>query len=143
MKKKRKQSSIPHYGVYTRLRPSNIQPGGVGVFAIRAIPKGTDIFYGDDDPMVWVRKDKTNRLAPEIKHLYEYFTIIKGNKYGCPKNFNQLTLSWYVNHSKSPNVGCDKEYKFYALRDIKKGEELTADYNTYNESRFDNHGNPL
>ena len=115
----------------------------MGVFAIRDIPKGTDIFYGDDDPIVWVSKDKINKLDPEIKKLYKDFAVIKGKKYGCPKNFNQLTLSWYLNHSKNPNVGCDKEYKFYALRDIKKREELTADYNTYNESKFDNHGNPI
>ena len=142
-KKKQKQSNIPHYGVYVRLRALKKHRDGVGVFAIRDIPKGIDIFYGDDDPIVWVSKDKINKLIPEIKKLYKDFAIIKDKKYGCPKNFNQLTLSWYLNHSKSPNVGCDKEYKFYALRDIKKGEELSADYNTYNESRFDNHGNPI
>jgi SET domain-containing protein len=46
---------------------------------------------------------------------------------------NPLTVAWYLNHSKTPNVGCDKDYIFSALRDIKEGEELTADYHTYNE----------
>jgi SET domain-containing protein len=145
IKKKPKQNRIPHYphyGVSVRLKPSK---HGVGVFAIADIPKGTYVFYGDDAPIAWIDIDKINNLGidNETKKLYEDFAIIKGNKYGCPKNFNQLTISWYLNHSKNPNMACDKEYRFYALRKIKKGKELTANYETYNESKFDNHGNPL
>jgi hypothetical protein len=132
----------PHYGVYTRLKHSQIHEGGIGVFAIRDIPKGMNIFYGDDDPIEWINKDETNDLDVEIKKLYNDFSIIKGNEYGCPKNFNLLTISWYLNHSKNPNMACGKDYEFYALRDIKKGEELTIDYETFNESKFDNHGEP-
>jgi len=76
-----------------------------------------------------------NDLPKEIRRLYDDFCIIKdrGEMYGCPENFNLMTVAWYLNHSKNPNVGCDKDYIFSALKDIKKGEELTADYNTYNE----------
>jgi SET domain-containing protein len=42
-----------------------------------------------------------------------------------------LTLAWYLNHSDRPNVAADKNYNFYSIRRIKKGEELTADYDTY------------
>ncbi|MGO8989186.1 MAG: SET domain-containing protein-lysine N-methyltransferase [bacterium] len=105
------------------------------MFAIRNIRKGTNIFYGDDDPIFWVEKKKVQRLPREIKKLYEDFCIIKGRHYGCPKNFNQLTAAWYLNWSKeNPNVGCGKGYKFYALRNIKKGEELTVDYETYSDT---------
>jgi hypothetical protein len=45
-----------------------------------------------------------------------------------------LTVSWYLNSSSRPNVGCDKHCRFFALRDIKCGEEVTVDYRTYNES---------
>lgn len=58
---------------------------------------------------------------------------MKDNKYGCPKNFNQLTIAWYLNNSTDPNVGCDSNYNFFALRNIKKGEEITADYSTYSD----------
>jgi len=51
--------------------------------------------------------------------------IKKGEKYGCPTNFNKLTPAWYLNHSVNPNVATDNNYRFYALRNIKKGEELT------------------
>jgi SET domain-containing protein len=44
-----------------------------------------------------------------------------------------MTVAWYLNHSKKPNVGCDKDCKFFALEDILVGKELTADYETYND----------
>ena len=74
------------------------------------------------------------RIPKTIKKLYVDFCIKKGTKYGCPRNFNQLTTAWYLNHSNSPNVvSGDKNYNFFAKRNINKGEELTADYSTYSE----------
>jgi len=117
--------------VFARIGRSKIH--GVAILAIRNIKKGTSIFYGDDDPIYWVEKKKIQQLPDGIKKLYEDFCIIKGDLYGCPKNFNQLTPAWYLNDSKNPNVACGNDYKFYALRDIKKGEELTVDYSTYSD----------
>lgn len=124
-------SKLPHYKVYTRIGQSNIH--GVGLFAIRPIRKGTHIFYGDDEDIIWVRAKKLKSLPKEIKRLYEDFCIKKDDFYGCPKNFNLLTPAWYLNHSDKPNIGCDKLYNFFALRDIKKGEELTVDYRKYSD----------
>ena len=126
-----KRRKLPHYGVFARIGRSKRH--GVGVLAIRNIKKGTSIFYGDDEPIYWVDKKSIKQLPDGIKKMYEDFCIIKRDLYGCPKNFNQLTPAWYLNHSKNPNVACNKDYKFYALRDIKKGEELTVDYTTYSD----------
>ncbi|MFA6255522.1 MAG: SET domain-containing protein [Patescibacteria group bacterium] len=127
-----KSKELPHINVYTRLAPSKIQ--GVGVFAISDIPKGTNIFQGDEEDMVWISKDRIDEIDPDIKKLYDDFCVIKGDKLGCPKNFNSLTVAWYINESKdNPNVQCDDNYEFIAVRDIKKGEELTTDYSTYSE----------
>jgi hypothetical protein len=55
--------------------------------------------------------------------------------FGCPTNFNRLTISWYLNKPKrggKPNVYC-KNYDFYASRKIKAGEELTVDYSKYSD----------
>ena len=134
MKHRRKTQQIhPHDGVFTRLAPSKLH--GVGVFAIRTIKKGTYIFPDDKAKLQWLRRTQLKSLPKTIRRLYDDFCIIKGGGalYGCPKSFNNLTVSWYLNESKTPNVGCDKNYNFYALRDIKTGEELTADYSTYNE----------
>ena len=133
--KGKQRNKLPHDGVYARIMPSKIH--GVGVFAIQDIPKGTKLFQEDDSELIWMRRSalKLEELPKGIRQLYDQFCLIKdkGETYGCPKSFNLMTVAWYLNHSKTPNVGCDKDYTFFALRDIKKGEELTADYHTYNE----------
>jgi hypothetical protein len=131
----KKGNQMPHDGVYTRLRPSKIH--GVGVFAIRDIPKGTDLFPHDDAELVWKKKSVLGlgRLPKEIRRLYQDFCVIeeKGHLYGCPASFNLMTVSWYLNASKKPNVSSDKHFNFFASRRIKVGEELTVDYDTYNQ----------
>jgi len=122
----------PHFGVYTRIGPSKIH--GVGIVAIRPIRKGTYIFFPDDDRLHWVKATELRHLPKEIRKLYKDFCIKKGEKYGCPVNFNKLTPAWFLNRSTSPNVAIDDDYRFYALKNIAKGEELTANYRTYSES---------
>jgi SET domain-containing protein len=129
--KSRKRAKLPHEGVCARLGASPIN--GVGVFAIKKIPKGTVIFPEDQEDLVWINKSSLRGLSPEEKRLYDDFCIILGNRYGCPKSFNELTPAWYFNESAAPNVGTDNLYRFYALRDIRKGEELTVDYDAYSD----------
>ncbi|MHB8579337.1 MAG: SET domain-containing protein [Ignavibacteriaceae bacterium] len=126
------KKEYPHYKVFTRLAPSKIH--GIGVFAIQNIKKGMYVFYHDDDDMIWIPKSEIKEIPPSLKKLYKDFCILKDNSYGSPPNFNLMTTSWYLNHSDIPNVRCDKNYRFYALRNIKNGEELTVDYNSYSES---------
>ena len=122
---------LPHEGVYTRLKPSRIH--GVGVFAIREISQGTYVFPEDDEPIIWVQKRQTEEIPRALKNLYDDFAIIKGDKFGCPRSFDLLTMSWYLNHSAEPNLAADEGYRFHAKRKIKAGEELTVDYNTYSD----------
>lgn len=130
------ENNLPHFGVYTRLGVSQIH--GVGVFAIKDISKGVNIFSVDDKSMVWVDKKDIENTDSEIKKLYDDFCIIKNNKFGCPKNFNVLTVGWYINSSTNPNVEIHEDENFYAIRDIKKGEELLSNYDLYSdeENRF-------
>ena len=127
-------AKLPHYGVYTRIGRSYIH--GVGIIAIQPIMKGAFIFLPDDDKLRWIKATAMKRLPKEIQRLYEDFCIKKGNKYGCPTSFNKLTPAWFLNHSENPNVAADKAYRFIALKNIKKGEELTADYNRYSDSEM-------
>jgi hypothetical protein len=120
----------PHAGVYVRLRPSKLDNGGVGVFAIRAIPKGRRIFADENEELCWIPKSSLPKRKA-IRDLYDSFAVIKGDRYGCPTSFNRLTPAWFLNESKKPNTRCDENYEFYTLRDISAGEELTVDYSTF------------
>ncbi len=127
-----------HVNTYTRLRPSRMPGAGVGVFAIRNIPKGTNIFSDDKSEMIWVDRVDVESLSGEIRKMYDDFCVIKDGQYGCPKGgFNNLTPGWYINEpmrGHEANVDCDGNYDFIAARDIRSGEELTADYSKYSES---------
>ncbi len=131
----------PHNGVYTRLRPSNIDRGGVGVFAIRKIMKGKPIFPGDPGEMTWIEQGELPLRPNALRDLYDDFAVKKTDeeesktRYGCPVNFDRLTPSWYLNHSPEPNVRSDEHYNFYALMDIKEGDELTYDYSSFYSER--------
>ncbi len=126
-----KNISLPHIGACTRIKLSKVHRGGIGVFAILDIPKGTNVFKGDTTKMVWIDRDRIKDVDPGIRSLYEDFCIVKGNKYGCPANFNSMTIGWYLNDSKKPNMAITKNYDFVAIRDIRKNEELTTDYSTF------------
>jgi len=119
---------LPHDAVYVRLKYSPIH--GVGVFAIKEISQGTNIFADDSGKIIWLDKRDFEKLDGEIRKLYDDFCIVKNGRYGCPKSFNNLTLSWYINEptaGQAPNVICNRNYDFIAARDIAIGEELTAD----------------
>lgn len=102
------------------LKPSRIHIGGVGVFSSRAIKKGEDItrWFGDD----WRYYKKLPKDA--VAYLcYE----VKGGWCG-PSDFNHIAQGWYVNHSDKPNIRSTKFDRYKADRNIKKGEELTINY---------------
>ena len=130
-KSNQKRVRSPHLKVFTRLGRSRL--GGIGVFAIAKIKKNSSVFYGDDAEMVWIRRSAVANLPKKIRRLYEDFCVSRNGKYGCPKNFNLMTSAWYLNHSKRPNVRCSRDFKFFAIKDIESGEELTVNYETFND----------
>jgi SET domain-containing protein len=76
---------LPHNGVYTRLKPSQIH--GVGVFAIQPIKKGTYIFPDDDERLRWVDEKELQNIPKPLNRLYKDFAIIKEKKYGDSPEF--------------------------------------------------------
>lgn len=125
----------PHSDVYVRLKPSRIHKDGVGVFAIRPIQKGCKIFEGENEEILWTRRTSVPNTG-QVRKLYEDFCIIKDDRFGSPPTFNRLTPAWFLNESKTPNTECDENYDFFALRNIKRGEELTVDYSTFSAVRL-------
>lgn len=125
--------------IYCRLLPSSVH--GVGVFAIRDIPKGTDPFEGCR-PILWnfipLTKVTDNAdIADGAKKLAQDLYGIENGVMHYPNHgLNDVNISYFINHADAPNVDVvefDEEIGFIANRDIHEGEELYADYRTYIE----------
>lgn len=117
---------------YCRVKRSSID--GVGVVAIRDIPAGTNPFIGSNNPEAYTCTQKElSNLHPEVLRMIEDFLPVnKDGTIDIPVNgLNSLDISFFLNTSKSPNVATSDGVFFKTARDIKKGEELTADYSTY------------
>jgi SET domain-containing protein len=123
------KTRAPHDGVYARIGPSRIH--GVGVLVIRDIPVGALVFQGESERVTWRSRAAVRRMSKEIRALYEDFGMVSGERIGVPPSLNMLSVGWYVNHSDHPNVEAGEDGRFRALRRIRKGEELTADYRTF------------
>ncbi len=119
---------------YVIVRPSNV--AGIGVFAIRPIPKGCrDIFSppkGDDDDYLAVPRAEIDALPDYARHLVETYCLFDEGQYFVPRQgFKQMDLVSFLNHSDTPNVrSIDDGAWFEAMVDIAAGEELFVDYGT-------------
>ncbi|OGZ72801.1 MAG: hypothetical protein A2908_00265 [Candidatus Staskawiczbacteria bacterium RIFCSPLOWO2_01_FULL_38_12b] len=120
---------------YCRLKPSKVE--GVGVFAIKNIPKGINPFKG-------VKKQKWHKfqiselkiLGKEILSLIDSFFVIHkdGSVYISDSGLNGMDISYFLNDSRHPNVKTINDGEnFITLKKIKKGGELTVAYATYDE----------
>ena len=110
------------------LKPSR---HGVGVFATHDIKKGTYLrLFGDEENTGDV---SIVRQKADVPEFFRTYCVDRGNEMRCPADFGCMEMGWYLNHSKTPNA-FHKDYEFYAARDISAGEEITVDYNTFEES---------
>jgi SET domain-containing protein len=127
---------LPHEDVQVRLGVSEVH--GIGVFAIRAIAEGTNIFPNDNQPIRWVEIEALEQSTPDeaARRFYDDFGIRQGDRIGCPRTFETLTPGWYLNQPPEggrANVRADADFSFFASRDIAEGEELLIDYASFSE----------
>ena len=103
---------------------------GVGVFALRAIPKGINplVSWLDSQEIAFTQKE-LEAIPKEVKKQIALFCYYDTKKTLVPKiGLNAMTMGIYLNHSKKPNIELKKSGQFKTLRAIKRGEELLLDY---------------
>jgi SET domain-containing protein len=104
---------------------------GVGVFAVHDIEAGTYLrLFGDEDNPDDVHVIRKKEDVPEY---FRQYCVDKGDgTMMCPNDFGCMEIGWHLNHSRTPNA-YQRDYEYYALRDIEAGEEITIDYNDLGE----------
>jgi len=114
---------------YIMLKPSGIH--GIGVFAIRHIPKGCrNMFSRDAGEWIKLPIADVESLPQHAKDLVETYCLFDEDNYYVPDyGFKLMDLVNYLNHSNHPNViSINDGEVFEALRDIQPGEELLVNY---------------
>ncbi len=114
---------------------------GVGVVAIRPIPKGVNPFKHCDtfgSVLEIPEKELDAAPAPEVaKNLVRDFCALQDGMYHVPNySIDAVDKSYFLNHSRKPNMKtADHGETFVTARNIRTGEELTSDYRLYNSTR--------
>lgn len=90
---------------------------GKGLFAKEDIKRGEIIASFDGEIY---EAEKCSDLEPKIR---DYAIQFEEHKWRYSRGFAIL-----INHSCEPNCGIKNNFDIIAMRDIKKGEELTLDY---------------
>ena len=119
---------------FVMIRPSPIE--GIGVFAIRDIPKGCRTMFSTTevgkDEYVKVPRAEVDLLPAYSKHLVETYCLFDAEFYFIPEDgFKKMDLVYFLNHSETPNIASVNDGEFFeTLRDIATGEELLVNYGT-------------
>jgi hypothetical protein len=111
------------------LKPSR---HGVGVFATHPIGRDTALrLFGDLNP-------RRRLTRAEVPDQLVGFCADRGDTLICPPDFGFMPIGWYLNHATDPNAEprggySETGYRFFAIRDIDPGEEITINYNSLEE----------
>lgn len=121
--------------VYCKLAPSPIH--GIGVFAIKDIPKGINPFNNSfmAQEAIVVNKNKLKDLGPDsqtlVSLLHDYHPTSDPNKQIVSNFPNQPIWTNYINYVDAkhpePNIELCTNGEWTTLRDIRSGEELLED----------------
>lgn len=113
---------------HTKLKPSKVCKG-VGVFALTDIDPGTVIFADVKPDTTYIEWEEIEPAPKEVKKYLRKMCNSDERGFYISRTPNNINISYYINHSKKPNVIHDLEKDVYlAIKKIKKGEELLCCY---------------
>jgi SET domain-containing protein len=118
-----------HHDTFVMLRSSPVH--GIGVFAIKNIPKGCQtIFSKGGGEWIKLSYADVEQLPAYSRNHIETYCLYDDENYFVPDyGFKLMDLVLYLNHSAAPNIiSLNEGEQFEALRDIKEGEELLVYY---------------
>lgn len=131
MKKNDILNSIRYYG-NVHLKPSKVCDG-VGVFALIDIPPFTSLFGPNSlpDTLLLTWSDLEGCHENTIEYLKRVCSVNEEGVF-LSRRFNDINMSYYVNHSLEPNVHYDVNRDEYTtIRYIYAGEEILCKYLTH------------
>jgi SET domain-containing protein len=117
---------------WVMIRPSAIE--GIGVFALRDIPKGCRSMFSEankiEEEYHSIPRAEIDKLPEHTKALVETYCLYDEDNYFVPGDgFKKMDLVYFLNHADQGNIISINDGEFFeAIRDIKKGEELVIDY---------------
>ena len=127
--KKRSRRRVPF-----AVRESRIH--GRGVFATRSIAKGERLIEYKGERITWQEAERRYPIDPVPYHTF-LFEIGDGTM--CIDAVRRANAAKWINHSCAPNCDAveDENERIFidAARAIRRGEELTYDYNFILEER--------
>jgi uncharacterized protein len=126
--------------VKTKIAQSKIH--GIGLFADEFIPKGTVIWKFTEGFDLKFTKEQVKKFPKPVQDYLNIYMWLskKSGKYCFASDNNK-----YCNHSKNPNTlsayyNDEEEVVTKAIKDIKKGEEITDDYSTFDKEMLKKKG---
>src|ERR1700722_17731953 len=114
---------------YVMIKPSPVD--GIGVFAIRDIPKGCRrMFSKGIGEWIKIPKAEIELLPAHSKTLIETYCLYDDENYFVPDyGFKIMDLVNFLNHSDKPNIiSINDGEEFEAIVDIAAGQELLINY---------------
>lgn len=121
MTKQEETIAILNSLIKIRLSPSSIH--GIGVFAMRDIPKGTKLYATMFPQGYKIPYSSLKKLFPEVRSLLlDRWPLLTQSS---PFMWPDTLLQGYMNHSDTSNYDLETDL---SSRDIKKDEEITEDY---------------
>ena len=120
---------------HVMIKPSPLD--GIGVFAIRDIPKGCRTMFSKNiGEWIKIPKAEVELLPAHSKTLIETYCLYDDENYFVPDyGFKVMDLVNFLNHSDEPNITSINDGEFFeAIIDIPAGQELLINYGAIVES---------